>query len=496
MTQSPVYDEFLAYTKQTTALEQVGGILSWDQEVMMPPKGADARAEQAAILEACLHQRRTDPKLGDWLAQLQDAELDDVARRNVELTRRSYEQTVRIPSKLAEELARVTARAQGIWAKARAENRFADFSGVLSQIIGLKREEASCLATTGQSHYDALLDGFEPHMDVARLEPLLEGMRDRLLALRENIAASQVSPKTLEGPFDTKAQMKLARKIADNLGYDWEAGRLDLSTHPFSSGTGGDSRITTRVDEAEPLGCLYSTIHEIGHALYEQGMPVDHALTPVGQHVSMGVHESQSRLWENQIGRSHTYCEWLYPHFVEAFGTCGTDGVDDFYRAINQVETGYIRTESDEVHYNLHVLLRFELERDLIGGGFQVEDLENEWNLRFKRDFGVEVPDAAHGVLQDVHWSVGLFGYFPTYSLGNIYAGQLNVKMRNDLPTLDDKIRIGETGEALQWLRENIHHKASLDRPAKTIENAVGESVSAEPLLAYLENKFGELYKL
>jgi len=462
----------------------------------MPPKGADARAEQAAILEACLHQRRTDPKLGDWLQQLASEKLGDVERRNVELTKRSYDQSVRIPAKLAEELARVTAGAQGIWARARAENRFSDFSEILSLIIDLKREEASCLAAPGQSHYDALLDGFEPHMNVAQLEPLLEGMRGRLLALRENIAASQVSPKTLLGPFDTQVQMALARKIADNLGYDFEAGRLDLSTHPFSSGTGGDSRITTRVDEAEPLGCMYSTIHEIGHALYEQGMPPSHALTAVGQHVSMGVHESQSRLWENQIGRSLAYCQWLYPHFVEAFGSCGMDGVDDFYRAINQVETGFIRTEADEVHYNLHVLLRFELERDLIGGALQVADLENEWNARFKRDFGIEVPDAANGVLQDVHWSVGLFGYFPTYSLGNIYAGQLNEKMRQDVPGLDDKIIAGETADALHWLRENIHHKASLNRPAQTIENAVGKGVSAEPLLTYLEDKYGELYDL
>ena len=366
----------------------------------------------------------------------------------------------------------------------------------LQKLLNLKRQEAACLARDGISGYDALLNDYEPGMTVAVLQPLLENMRPRLSALREKIASSKVSQPQLKGPFDTDVQMGLARKLADVVGYNWQAGRLDLSVHPFSSGTGGDSRITTRVDEAEPLGCLYSTIHELGHALYEQGMPPAHALTPVGQHVSMGVHESQSRLWENQIARSRPFCRWLFKHFAAAFGDCGVSNAEDLYRAVNRVETGFIRTESDEVHYNLHVLLRFELERELISGDLEVADLENEWNRRFERDFGVKVPDSANGVLQDVHWSVGLFGYFPTYSLGNIYAGQLDEVIRRDIADLDEGIEQGDTSALLTWLRSNIHNHGSLFEPQELIERAVGVTVSSEPLLRYLETKYGEMFEL
>ncbi|MEE9315441.1 MAG: carboxypeptidase M32 [Rhizobiaceae bacterium] len=494
MTPSKAFTTLMEHVRQTYALSQISGLLEWDQEVMMPPDGARARAEQAAALELVIHERRTDPRIGDWLSKLEGLELDDAAMANVRLTKRNYERSVKIPAKLAEELARLTSLAQGIWAQARSENKFANFAPTLEQVIKLKREEASCLAEDGQLNYDALLNDYEPGMTVAVLQPLLENMRPRLSKLRKNIAESGVNLKALKGPFDTKLQMALAHKLGDVVGYNWNGGRLDLSTHPFSSGTGGDARITTRVDEAEPFGCLYSTIHELGHALYEQGVPKAHALTPAGQHVSMGVHESQSRILENQIGRSRAFCEWFFPHFNRAFPDCGVMSSEDLYRAANRVETGFIRTEADEVHYNLHVLLRFELERDLISGALNVGDLEAEWNARFERDFGVAVPDAAHGVLQDVHWSVGLFGYFPTYSLGNIYAGQLNQKMRSEIHDLDSDISHGKTGEVLTWMRKNIHEEGSILTPEALVEKAVGESVTADPLLDYLENKFGQIY--
>lgn len=501
MQASAAYADLLTHIKQTRALGQVAGLLSWDQETMMPPKGAEARAEQAAAVEAALHERRTDPRIDEWLAaldghDLSDMDRDSAAEVNVRHTRRAYDRAAKIPPKLAEELARVTARAQGIWAQARSANRFEDFAPSLQTIIALKREEAACIASPGTLHYDALLDDFEPGMTVAVLQPLLESLRPRLSDLRQRIADSGVEQPQLTGIFETDAQMKLARKIADVLGYDWEAGRLDLSVHPFSSGTAGDARITTRLDEHDPLGCLYSTIHELGHALYEQGVPQSHALTPAGSHVSMGVHESQSRLWENQIGRSRAFCTWLFPAMKEAFGNLIAGDAEQLYRAVNRVETGFIRTESDEVHYNLHVLLRFELERELIAGELDVEDLESEWNRRFERDFGVAVPDAANGVLQDVHWSVGLFGYFPTYSLGNIYAGQLNAKMRSSLADVDGAVSRGETESVLEWLRKNIHSKGSLHGPAELIERTVGEPVSTEPLLLYLEEKYGEMFDL
>ena len=496
MTTNSTYEAFITYVKQTTALQRAAGVLSWDQEVMMPPKGANARAEQMGALESALHERRTNRQLGEWLQELENCNLDETQRRNVDLARRSYDRATKVPARLAEELARTTARSQGIWAQARADNSFEDFAPTLTKVIALRREEAAAIAQSGQSHYDALLNDYEPGMTTATLSPLLESMRPRLSALRAAIAESGVEQPRLKGMFPAQVQMTLARSLADNLGYDWDAGRLDLSTHPFSSGSSGDARITTRVDEAEPYGCLYSTVHELGHALYEQGMPPEHEATPIGHYVSMGVHESQSRLWENQIARSRAYIEWFYPAFRDAFPDCGIDSPDDLYRSVNHVETGFIRTEADEVHYNLHVLLRFELERDLIEDNLQVADLEQAWNERFKRDFGIAVPDATRGVLQDVHWSVGLFGYFPTYSLGNIYAGQLNLKLRDDVSNLDEKIKAGETGDALAWLRKHIHNQGSLYEPGELIRRACGSAVSIDPLLNYLEAKYGELFNL
>lgn len=493
---NPTYEALMAQVRTTRALAQVAGLLSWDQEVMMPANGAAVRAEQAAALEEITHQRNSDPRMEEWLDELDQVELSAEQSANVRLTRRSYERTSKIPATLATELARTTSQAQGIWAKAREANDFEQFSPILQTIIDLKRQEAACLQRDGHTAYDALLNDFEPGMTVVALQPLLEGLRPRLSDLRQRIADSTMDQPQLVGSFSSDSQLALARKLADTVGYEWQSGRLDQSVHPFSSGTAQDTRITTRIDASDPLGCLYSTVHELGHALYEQGITKELGLTPVNNHVSLGVHESQSRLWENQIARSRPFCEWLAPHFIEAFGDCGITNADDLYRTVNKVETGFIRTESDEVHYNLHVLLRFELERELVSGELDISDLEAEWNRRFKRDFGRDVPDAAQGVLQDVHWSVGLFGYFPTYSLGNIYAAQLDGALRDQVSDVDAQLKKGETGEVLSWLRSNVHHHGSLYEPSELMRRASNQSVSSEPLLTYLETKYGELFDL
>ena len=490
MTNAAAYDELMAHVKKGVALEQISGILSWDQEVMMPPDGASARAEQMAVLETLSHGVHSDPQVGEWLEALHGQQLDSVQTANVRLISKNHDRVSKIPVALASELAKTTALAQHQWAKAREAGDFSLFAGALKQIIDLKRQEADCLKTDGQSAYDVLLDGFEPGMTVSVLRPLLESMRPRLMALREKILASGRLGDSLSGQFHLDCQMDLARKLADVVGYRWTSGRLDLSVHPFSSGTRGDARITTRQDQSDPMGCLYSTLHELGHALYEQGLDPDHAFTPAGQHVSMGVHESQSRLWENQIGRSAAFSQWLYPKFVDAFGPDHVQSATHLHQLINTVSTGFIRTEADEVHYNLHVLLRFGLEEDLINGTLDVDDLEEEWNRRFEADFGVAVPDAANGVLQDVHWSVGLFGYFPTYALGNIYAGQLFEKMKADLGSLDERISNGEMSDILRWLRQNVHRAGSLHAPDELMSKVVGEPVSSGPLLDYLEDKY------
>ncbi|MEM9677001.1 MAG: carboxypeptidase M32 [Pseudomonadota bacterium] len=497
------YADFLSHYQRLSALRQVGGILSWDQETMMPPKGATARAVQMGSLEHVLHGLETDPAYSDLVDELADhGEGDAQQQRSVALAKRSLDRTRKVPADLAAELAKQTALGQGVWAQARANASYADFASTLEIIVKLKREEADAICSGHGGHaaplsrYDALLNDFEPGMTSAVLGPLLEGMRPRLSKLRAKVADSGVKAKELEGPFDTQKQMTLSRRVADALHYDFEAGRLDLSVHPFSSGTGGDARITTRVDEADPLGCLYSTIHEIGHALYEQGLPENWSMQPLGHHVSMGVHESQSRLWENQVGRSLSFCRWLQPQAQTVFGSFGAPTAQALYATVNRVETGFIRTEADEVHYNLHVLLRFELERKLIEGEIDVADLEAEWNATFERDFGLVVPDAAQGVLQDVHWSCGLFGYFPTYALGNIYAAQLFAALKRDVPELDAQLAGGNCTAVLDWLRSRVHQKGRLLEATDLMQEACEAAVSSEPLLDYLEDKFGTLYDL
>ena len=289
-------------------------------------------------------------------------------------------------------------------------------------------------------------------------------------------------------------QVALARELAERFGYDLNCGRIDMAVHPFSSGSGDDVRITTRVSETDPFNCLYSTIHEVGHACYEQGVDAAYHMTPVGQGVSMGVHESQSRIYENQLGRSRAFCHFLYGRMREAFGDIGVADEDAFYATVNRLHRGYIRTEADEVQYNLHIMLRFELERALIAGDLQVRDLEAAWNNRFKADFGYQVDRASNGVLQDVHWSVGLFGYFPTYSLGNVYAGCLHAALRKDVPDVDDHLAEGDPSPATAWLRENVQRHGGLYEPREVIARACGQAPSAGPLMAYLVEKFGGLY--
>lgn len=486
-------EQLLDHLKKSAALGQVAGVISWDQETMMPEKGATQRAEQTGVLAALGHQLNSDPRIPEWIDAIDQSKVSDFDKVNIAEAKRSYQQATKVPEKLAQTIAKASAEGQMIWAKAREAYDFAMFAPALEKLVELKREEAKCLSNNHGDPYDTLLDQFEPDAKTETLLPLLEGLREPLVALREAIS-QKPSPKGFEGHFDAQKQLALTTKLAKQMGYDFKAGRIDISTHPFSSGGGGDSRITTRIDEKDPLNCLYSTAHEVGHALYAQGAP--DPFMPAAQYCSMGVHESQSRFWENQIARSRPFAEWLYPEMKAHFPDMEIASPDAYYRAVNKVETGFIRTEADEVHYNLHVLLRFELERELIAGNLKVKDLEGEWNRRFEQYFGLEVKDVKLGVLQDVHWSVGLFGYFPTYSLGNIYSACLDEAMRRDMPSRDAQIANGETTQTLDWLREKIHHKGKLLSAEALIQSATGETPSAKPLIAYLEKKFSELYGL
>ncbi|TYP60816.1 carboxypeptidase Taq [Stutzerimonas stutzeri] len=484
--------DLLAFQRQTEALSSVAERLGWDQETVMPRGAAEQRAEEMGAMEEVLHDRRTDPRIGEWLDAADPQSPAD--RRAVQLIARDFARSSRIPARLASELARLTSLAQGIWAEARAKDAPADFLPTLDQVLMLKREEAACLADGGDL-YDALLEDYEPGMSGARLATLFDAMRPRLVALRDDVLGAD-QPQALKGHFPQETQLRLARACATAFGYDWTRGRMDLAVHPFSSGRWQDSRITTRVVETDPFNCLYSTIHEVGHSSYELGIDPDYAFTPLGRGVSMGVHESQSRIYENQLGRGRAFTGWLFERMSEAFDGLNITDPDAFYATVNRVTPGYIRTESDEVQYNLHVMLRFDLERDLISGRLDTQDLEAAWNARFLKDFGVAVDRPANGVLQDVHWSVGLFGYFPTYALGNVYAGCLNQALRGAVPDLDASLAQGDATPATEWLRENVQRHGGLMTPTEVIETAAGRPIGPDPLLDYLEQKFGRIYGL
>ncbi|SLN39460.1 Thermostable carboxypeptidase 1 [Roseivivax jejudonensis] len=490
------FEALAAHERETAAIAQVAGRLSWDQETVMPRGAAAQRGEEMAAMEGILHARRADPRLSEWLAALEAAPeaLTPVAAATVRHARRAHDRAVKVPARLAAEIARVTSVSQGVWAEARAKDDFAAFAPTLGQVLALKREEGAALAQEGDV-YDALLQDYEPGASAAQLSAMFDALHPRLVALIDAVRGAD-APPALSGTFDESEQMRLTREVAKTFGYDMARGRIDKAVHPFSSGSGNDVRITTRTSPTDPFNCLYSTIHEVGHASYEQGIDPNYLLTPLGAGVSMGVHESQSRIYENQLGRSRAFTSWLFGQMRERFGDLGPADAEAFYRTVNRVHAGFIRTEADELQYNLHVLLRYDLERALVTRDLEVADLEEAWNARFEADFGYPVDRPSNGVLQDVHWSVGLFGYFPTYTLGNVYAGCLHDAMRAALPDLDAALAAGDLSGATGWLRDTVQRHGGLREPRETIEAATGAAPSEEPLMRYLETKFRDLYAL
>lgn len=486
------YDKAMAHARTTEALAQVAGRLGWDQQTVMPRGANMQRSEEMAALEDVLHARRTDPRLGEWLDAAQPP--DDMGAACLRELRRAYARNAKVPARLASELARITPLAQDAWEAARHNEDVASFLPWLNQMVALRREEAHAIAD-GDDPYDALMEDYEPGTSSDAVATIFNDMRPRLVALRDAILGAN-TPPALTGHFPQDAQLRLSRRIAEHFGYDFTRGRIDLAVHPFSSGSGDDVRITTRVAVDDPFNCLYSTLHEVGHAAYEQGVDRAYALSPIGQGVSMGVHESQSRIYENQLGRSRAFTGWLFGAMQQEFGTLSVTDADAFYAAVNRVNTGFIRTEADEVQYNLHIMLRFDLERALIRGELNAADLQEAWNTRFMADFGYAVDRPSHGVLQDVHWAVGLFGYFPTYALGNIYAGCLFKAMQGDIPDLQDHLATGNAGPATEWLRTRVQQYGALRPPVETITHACGSAPDAGPFLQYLEDKFSAIYTL
>ena len=494
------YEDFIARVRELKTLESVAAVLEWDQETQMPEKGGRLRAEQLALLSAHGHEMLTDPEIGRLLDTLEAQTLDDVQAANVREMRRAYDRATKLPAKLVEEVARHRSQALQVWQKARAASDFAMFRAALEKMLDLTIECAEHYGYEGDL-YDALLEGYEPGATVAQLDPLFAGLREDIVPLVRAIGESGVSPDLsfMEGrTFPEAAQREFALGVSRRMGFDFSAGRMDRSTHPFCSGFAPDDvRFTARYNEASPFACLYGVMHETGHALYEQGFPAEHDRTPVGSAISLGIHESQSRLWENMIGRSRAFWEYHLDAFKAAYPTLPADlDVETVYRAANTVRPSFIRVEADETTYNLHIMLRYELEKELVNRRLAVADLPAAWNAKMQEYLGVTPPDDAQGVLQDIHWAMGLMGYFPTYTLGNLYAGQLFAAVQREIPDLWAQVARGELAPLLAWMRERVHRYGSLYLPPDLIRHTLGEEPNSAAYVDYLKAKFGELYGL
>lgn len=471
-------------------------LLQWDQSVSMPPRAAPARARVIATLESAAHRRLTDPAVGDLIDTLAARnDLDEVQAASVRVLRRDYDQATRVPDDLVRALAETRGLAYQAWAEARPADDFSILEPHLVRFVALKKEEADALGWE-EERYDALLDLFEPGARTARIAAMFRDLVEGLGPLVDGALSRAGDAAALVGPaYDEGRQEDFCRWLVERLGFDAEGGRLDHSPHPFTIHIGPfDVRQTIRTDPSTPLSAVYAAVHETGHALYEQGLPPELLELPVGRVPSLGMHESQSRLWENQVGRSRAFTDFLLPHLKARFpDEMGMVSPEDFYRDVNRVERGLIRVTADELTYNLHVALRFELEAAMFRDELEVADLPEAWNQGMQDKMGVRPPDDARGVLQDMHWSIGAYGYFPTYTIGNLYAAAIWQRARADLGDVDDQLRAGETAPLLQWLRDKVHARAFFVDADALIAEVTGETVGAGPLLRYLEAKYADL---
>jgi carboxypeptidase Taq len=494
---NPSYSELITRFKEVRLLESIGAVVGWDQHTYMPPKGGAHRAEQMGYLAKLGHGQLTSPRIGELLGQLDGATLDDTQAVNVREIRRTYERAVKMPSKLVEEIAKTTSQAQSVWAEARKKSDFPAFAPWLDKIVALKREEAKAVGYK-DSPYDALLDEYEPGATAAEITRVFAELRKDLIPLVGAIAASGKKPRKdiFTREFAVDRQHVFGQAAAAAIGFDFQAGRLDTTVHPFCSGIGpGDCRLTTRYHPRELNQGLFGILHEAGHGMYEQGLDPEHFGTPAGSACSLGIHESQSRLWENQVGRGRAFWEHFLPRLQQTFpGTLDDVGLDDFIFAANNVEKSFIRVEADEATYNMHIILRFELEQALMRGDLKPGDVPTAWNEKFKAMLDLTPATDAQGCLQDIHWSMGGLGYFPTYTLGNLYAAQFMQQARTDLGDLDADFRVGRFGRLKGWLNEKIHRPGMRQRAGELCQRVTGKPLSHQPLIAYLRGKYGPLY--
>jgi carboxypeptidase Taq len=472
-------------------------VLGWDQQTMMPPRGAAARAESLATLERIAHQQFVSAETGRLIEsagrELNGAEPDSDDARLVAVVRRRWEKSRRVPAELAADLARASSLGQEAWITARAQSDFAAFAPYLTTNYELARRYVDCFDEFDCA-YDALLDDYDPGMRCAEVDVLFDELKRELMPLIGTVAALEIDDSCLHGSFPLDRQRALVDEVVTRMGFDRRGWRLDDAVHPFATGFGsGDVRITTRWDQTYFASALYGAMHECGHGLYEAGIADSLQRTPLGSAESLALHESQSRMWENMVGRGRPFCAVLAPRVAELFSIGGLDA-DRLYRAVNRIQPSFIRVEADEATYGMHIVLRFELEQDLIEGRLAIADLPEAWNARFKDYLGLDVTDDADGVLQDVHWSAGLIGYFPTYALGNLIAGQLWQRVHEQLPELEDQLEAGELEPLREWLREHVHRHGAKFDSGELLRRVVGEPIAVAPFIAYLKRKLSDVY--
>ncbi len=495
------YRWLLEHSRETAYLASFSKLAGWDQATYTPKKGHAHRAQMQAVLAKTLHQRATDPRIGEMLAVVEGSDWlgppESVEAVNVREWRRAYNFQTKVPERLAVELAQATSEGEAIWQEARPKNDWVGFKPVLKKIFGLTRELAEAVGYQDEP-YDALLDQYEPGATAKQLEPIFQQLREATVGLLQRIEGSSKRPNTslLHRPFPQAAQESFGKAVMAKIGFDLEAGRLDVVAHPFMQGIGpGDVRLTTRYDELNFNTGFFSIVHEMGHGLYGQGLLPEHFGTPMGTEISLGIHESQSRTWENLVARSLGFWRYFWPHAQQHFESLRDVRLEDFHFAINAVAPSLIRIEADEVTYNLHILIRFEIELALLRGDLGLDEAPEAWDARYQAYLGLKAPEIKDGLMQDVHWSAGLIGYFPTYALGNLYGAQFFAQAEKDLGYLEAQFERGEFAPLLNWTRE-IHRQGSRYWPRDLLRHITGEDLNPQYLINYLNRKFGMLYEV
>lgn len=493
-------DQLKEKVREITYLGRASAVLGWDQQTYMPSGGAEDRGNQLAVLGSLTHRMFTSPEMGQLIEDCKpivasmDPDSDDACL--VRMLDKNYKKNTRVPTEHVAEFAQVTTLAQETWARARAASDFAAFRPYLERIVELRRQYASFFAPYDHV-YDPLLDDFEPGLKTGDVQAIFGALRPQQVEIIQAITARpQVDDAFLHRTYPEQGQWDFGVDVITRFGYDWNRGRQDKSAHPFTTSFGiGDVRITTRFDPERSASALFSTMHECGHALYEQGIDPILAGLPLADGASMAIHESQSRMWENLVGRSLPFWTFFFPLFKERF-PAQLEGVDlqTFYRGINKVEPSLIRVEADEATYNLHIMLRLELEIALMEGSLEVKDLPDAWNTRMKEYLGIVPPKDSVGVLQDVHWSGGMIGYFPTYALGNLVSVQLWECIHKDIPDLDEQIARGEFSALLGWLRDKVHRHGSKFEPQDLVRQITGTGIDPNPYVRYLKSKYSYIY--